>query len=121
MMKGASDQQRQEWEMPPDQKFSWLPNSEKTLEGFCQFSFSDICLDVLEVFGMSVFHFTFSVRFHVSVEDCFQETVEAMVSLGIDADKRAQIFRVSSATRPSYGLSKIIGTLHRCEHKSRLH
>ncbi|KAM9440876.1 unconventional myosin-XIX [Clarias gariepinus] len=59
MMKGASDQQRQEWEMPPDQKFSWLPNSEKTLE-----------------------------------EDCFQETVEAMVSLGIDADKRAQIFRI---------------------------
>ncbi|KAF4073002.1 hypothetical protein AMELA_G00253940 [Ameiurus melas] len=27
-------------------------------------------------------------------EDCFQETVEAMVSLGIDADKRAQIFRI---------------------------
>ncbi|XP_026777729.3 unconventional myosin-XIX [Pangasianodon hypophthalmus] len=59
MMKGATEEQRQEWEMPRDQKFAWLPNAEKTLE-----------------------------------EDCFQETVEAMVSLGIDADKRAQIFRI---------------------------
>ncbi|KAK3508827.1 hypothetical protein QTP70_009605 [Hemibagrus guttatus] len=59
MMKGATEEQRQEWEMPRDQKFTWLPNAEKTLE-----------------------------------EDCFQETVETMISLGIDAHKRAQIFRI---------------------------
>ncbi|KAG7314737.1 hypothetical protein KOW79_022040 [Hemibagrus wyckioides] len=59
MMKGATEEQRQEWEMPCDQKFTWLPNAEKSLE-----------------------------------EDCFQETVEAMVNLGIDAHKRAQIFRI---------------------------
>lgn len=35
MMKGATEEQRQEWEMPRDQKFTWLPNAEKTLEGFC--------------------------------------------------------------------------------------
>lgn len=33
MMKGATEEQRQEWEMPRDQKFAWLPNPEKTLEG----------------------------------------------------------------------------------------
>ncbi|XP_046695571.1 unconventional myosin-XIX isoform X2 [Silurus meridionalis] len=59
MVKGATAEQRQEWQMPCNQKFAWLPNAEKTLE-----------------------------------EDCFQETVDAMVSLGIDADKRAQIFRI---------------------------
>ncbi|KAK2816296.1 hypothetical protein Q7C36_022567 [Tachysurus vachellii] len=59
MMKGATEEQRQEWEMPHEQKFTWLPNAEKTLE-----------------------------------EDCFQETVEAMISLGIEAHKRAQIFRI---------------------------
>lgn len=59
MMKGATEEQRREWEMAHDHKFAWLPNAEKTLE-----------------------------------EDCFQDTVEAMVSLGIDADKRAQIFRI---------------------------
>lgn len=32
-MKGATEQQRQEWKMPHDQRFSWLPNTEKTLEG----------------------------------------------------------------------------------------
>lgn len=33
MMKGATEKQREEWEMPFDQKFAWLPNAEKTLEG----------------------------------------------------------------------------------------
>ncbi|XP_062844954.1 unconventional myosin-XIX isoform X2 [Trichomycterus rosablanca] len=59
MMKGATEKQRKEWNMPRDQKFSWLPNAEKTLD-----------------------------------EDCFQETVDAMVSLGISADKQAQIFSI---------------------------
>uniref|UniRef100_A0AAR2IYF9 Myosin motor domain-containing protein n=1 Tax=Pygocentrus nattereri TaxID=42514 RepID=A0AAR2IYF9_PYGNA len=59
MMKGATEKQRQEWEMPYNQKFSWLPNADKTLE-----------------------------------EDRLQETAEAMISLGIDTDKRTQIFRV---------------------------
>ncbi|KAL6463843.1 hypothetical protein MHYP_G00282340 [Metynnis hypsauchen] len=59
MMKGASEKQRQEWEMLYNQKFTWLPNADKTLE-----------------------------------EDCLKETVEAMISLGIDTDKRTQIFRV---------------------------
>ncbi|XP_007255894.2 unconventional myosin-XIX [Astyanax mexicanus] len=59
MMKGATEKQRQEWEMPHDQKFTWLPNADKTLE-----------------------------------EDNLQETVDAMISLGIETDKRAQIFRI---------------------------
>ncbi|XP_066515764.1 unconventional myosin-XIX [Hoplias malabaricus] len=59
MMKGATEKQREEWEMPSDQKFAWLPNANKTLE-----------------------------------EDCFQETVEAMISLGIDTEKQGQIFRI---------------------------
>uniref|UniRef100_A0A8B9RP66 Myosin XIX n=1 Tax=Astyanax mexicanus TaxID=7994 RepID=A0A8B9RP66_ASTMX len=33
MRKGATEKQRQEWEMPHDQKFTWLPNADKTLEG----------------------------------------------------------------------------------------
>ncbi|KAL2095062.1 hypothetical protein ACEWY4_009781 [Coilia grayii] len=59
MMKGAMEQQRQEWKMPRAQKFNWLPNAEKILE-----------------------------------EDCFAETLEAMVHLGIDSEKQAQIFRI---------------------------
>ncbi|XP_008305115.1 unconventional myosin-XIX [Stegastes partitus] len=59
MMKGATDEQRKEWKMPHDQRFAWLPNSEKTIE-----------------------------------EDCFDETVEAMVHLGIHAERQQQIFRI---------------------------
>lgn len=59
MMKGATEKQRQEWEMPHDQTFTWLPNSDKTLE-----------------------------------EDSLQETLDAMISLGVDVDKRAQIFKI---------------------------
>lgn len=33
MMKGATEEQRKEWEMAHDHKFAWLPNAEKTLEG----------------------------------------------------------------------------------------
>ncbi|XP_030648424.1 unconventional myosin-XIX [Chanos chanos] len=32
MMKGATEKQREEWKMPHDQTFAWLPNTEKTLE-----------------------------------------------------------------------------------------
>ncbi|KAK2828789.1 hypothetical protein Q5P01_019823 [Channa striata] len=35
MMKGATDEQRKEWKMPRGQHFSWLPNSEKTIEEDC--------------------------------------------------------------------------------------
>ncbi|KAG7483744.1 hypothetical protein MATL_G00041590 [Megalops atlanticus] len=35
MMKGATEKQRREWMMPRDQRFSWLPNAEKTLEEDC--------------------------------------------------------------------------------------
>ncbi|XP_051523394.1 unconventional myosin-XIX [Myxocyprinus asiaticus] len=59
MMKGATEKQRQEWILPLDQDFAWLPHAEKTLE-----------------------------------EDCLQETVEAMINLGIDEEKQAQIFRI---------------------------
>lgn len=59
MMKGATGEQRKEWKMPRDQRFVWLPNSEKTVE-----------------------------------EDCFHETVEAMVHLGINAERQRQIFRI---------------------------
>ncbi|XP_051966023.1 unconventional myosin-XIX [Xyrauchen texanus] len=59
MMKGATEKQRQEWILPLDQDFAWLPHAEKTLE-----------------------------------EDCLQETVEAMINLGIDGEKRAHIFRI---------------------------
>ncbi|XP_070699771.1 unconventional myosin-XIX [Pempheris klunzingeri] len=59
MMKGATDEQRNEWKMPHSQRFTWLPNSEKNVE-----------------------------------EDCFQETVEAMVHLGLNADRQRQIFRI---------------------------
>lgn len=37
MMKGATDEQRKEWKMSHDQSFVWLPNSEKTIEGWCPF------------------------------------------------------------------------------------
>lgn len=33
MMKGATEEQRKEWNMLHNQKFSWLPNAEKTLDG----------------------------------------------------------------------------------------
>ncbi|KAI4878119.1 hypothetical protein NFI96_025561, partial [Prochilodus magdalenae] len=59
MMKGATEKQRCDWEMPCNQKFAWLPNADKTIE-----------------------------------ENCLQETVEAMISLGIDEDQQKQIFRV---------------------------
>ncbi|XP_056253122.1 unconventional myosin-XIX isoform X2 [Seriola aureovittata] len=59
MMKGATDEQRKEWEMPRGQRFVWLPNAEKTVE-----------------------------------EDCFHETVEAMVHLGINAERQRQIFTI---------------------------
>uniref|UniRef100_A0A4W5N7P5 Myosin XIX n=1 Tax=Hucho hucho TaxID=62062 RepID=A0A4W5N7P5_9TELE len=35
MMTGGSDEQRSEWKMSHDQRFAWLPNAEKTLEGTC--------------------------------------------------------------------------------------
>ncbi|KAG9339766.1 hypothetical protein JZ751_022432 [Albula glossodonta] len=35
MMKGATEEQRQEWRMPRDQLFAWLPNTDKTLEEDC--------------------------------------------------------------------------------------
>ncbi|XP_023274098.1 unconventional myosin-XIX [Seriola lalandi dorsalis] len=59
MMKGATDEQRKEWEMPRGQRFVWLPNAEKTVD-----------------------------------EDCFHETVEAMVHLGINAERQRQIFTI---------------------------
>ncbi|KAA8586402.1 hypothetical protein FQN60_000238, partial [Etheostoma spectabile] len=34
MMKEATDEQRKEWKMPPGQHYAWLPNSEKTVEGW---------------------------------------------------------------------------------------
>lgn len=34
MMKGATDEQRKEWKMPRGQHFVWLPNVEKTVEGW---------------------------------------------------------------------------------------
>lgn len=37
MMKGATDEQRKEWMMSHHQSFVWLPNSEKTVEGWCPF------------------------------------------------------------------------------------
>lgn len=33
MMKEATEEQRQEWEMPRERTFAWLPNAEQTLEG----------------------------------------------------------------------------------------
>ncbi|XP_038129611.1 unconventional myosin-XIX [Cyprinodon tularosa] len=59
MMKGATDEQRKEWNMAPNQRFVWLPNCEKQIE-----------------------------------EDSFHETVEAMVHLGIKAERQRQIFRI---------------------------
>ncbi|KAJ7308872.1 hypothetical protein JRQ81_008146 [Phrynocephalus forsythii] len=35
MAKGATQEERQEWSLPEGTKFSWLPNSEKTLEEDC--------------------------------------------------------------------------------------
>ncbi|KAI1902891.1 hypothetical protein AGOR_G00020980 [Albula goreensis] len=35
MMKGATEEQRQEWRMPRDQLFAWLPNADKSLEEDC--------------------------------------------------------------------------------------
>lgn len=97
--------------MPRDQKFAWLPNAEKTLEGSHSL-FSLFCYYVLRFqeclecqFGTES-HFLFLYLsfffFNIAIEDCFQETLEAMVSLGVDTDRRAQIFRVSSATRLFY-------------------
>nr|XP_054586892.1 unconventional myosin-XIX [Nothobranchius furzeri]XP_054586893.1 unconventional myosin-XIX [Nothobranchius furzeri] len=59
MMKGASDAQRNEWKMPRNQRFVWLPNCEKQVE-----------------------------------DDCFQDTLETMVHLGIDAERQKQIFMI---------------------------
>ncbi|XP_076867791.1 unconventional myosin-XIX isoform X2 [Brachyhypopomus gauderio] len=59
MLRGATEEQRQQWGMQHHQKFTWLPNAEKTLE-----------------------------------EDRFQETVDAMASLGLDTDQQAEIFQV---------------------------
>ncbi|KAM9385436.1 unconventional myosin-XIX [Pholidichthys leucotaenia] len=59
MMKGATDEQHDEWKMAHDQCFVWLPNSGKDIE-----------------------------------EDCFHETVEAMIHLGITAERQRQIFRI---------------------------
>lgn len=59
MMKGATNEQRNEWKIPYGQVFDWLPNTEKNLE-----------------------------------EDCFEETVEAMVHLGINSERQRQIFRI---------------------------
>lgn len=59
MMKGATNEQRNEWKIPYGQVFAWLPNTEKNLE-----------------------------------EDCFEETVEAMVHLGINSERQRQIFRI---------------------------
>ncbi|XP_045894880.1 unconventional myosin-XIX isoform X2 [Micropterus dolomieu] len=59
MLKGATDEQRKEWKMPPGQRFVWLPNTEKTVD-----------------------------------EDCFHETVEAMVHLGIHSERQRQLFRI---------------------------
>lgn len=33
MMKGATDEQRKEWKMSRGQRFSWLQNLERTVEG----------------------------------------------------------------------------------------
>ncbi|KAG5284148.1 hypothetical protein AALO_G00023460 [Alosa alosa] len=35
MMKWATEQQRQEWKMPHDQRFNWLPNVDRILEEDC--------------------------------------------------------------------------------------
>uniref|UniRef100_A0A671YHB8 Myosin XIX n=1 Tax=Sparus aurata TaxID=8175 RepID=A0A671YHB8_SPAAU len=37
MTKGATDEQRKEWKMSHGQRFAWLPNSEKTVEGWSLF------------------------------------------------------------------------------------
>lgn len=42
MMKGATDEQRKEWKMPRGESFPWLPNVEKTLEGWLHFLISFI-------------------------------------------------------------------------------
>ncbi|XP_023818383.1 unconventional myosin-XIX isoform X2 [Oryzias latipes] len=59
MMKGATEGQRREWEMPLHQSFDWLPNSEKQIE-----------------------------------EDDFDETVEAMLHMGIKAETQRYILRI---------------------------
>ena len=33
MMKGASREQKEEWQMAHGQRFNWLPTAQKTLEG----------------------------------------------------------------------------------------
>ncbi|MBN3308374.1 MYO19 protein, partial [Amia calva] len=59
MIKGATEEERQQWEMPHDAHFSWLPNVDRTLE-----------------------------------EDCFTETKDAMMHLGINRQMQGQIFQV---------------------------
>ncbi|XP_051903351.1 unconventional myosin-XIX [Hippocampus zosterae] len=59
MMKGATNEQRKEWNMSRGHHFVWLPNVEKTIE-----------------------------------EDCFQETLDAMVHLRINTQRQRQIFKM---------------------------
>lgn len=85
MMNGATDLQRKEWKMMHGQRFAWLPESEKTLEG--EFSpLGNLCFCCR--------HTVVTAARWWFIEDCFQETLEAMCHLGISAETQRQIFKV---------------------------
>lgn len=92
MLKGATDEQRKEWKMPCGKHFVWLPNSEKTVEGWSLHMF----LLYFFMFSDSYNKLFFMLFF---LEDSFQETVEAMVHLGIKAERQRQLFRVRDSSK----------------------
>lgn len=65
MMKGATVEQRKEWKMPLGQRFTWLPNPEKSIEGLCTVQNLSLHKRVVEIcnrFALHLFQRTVLMR-----------------------------------------------------------